>query len=100
DTAARLEAMPAVIGAEPKSLAVDDRMRRGVGRVDLHPADRVDRVADAAAEAPLVPRQPPEGREHNEEDDVQVGRVVPPEAGRRDDRRSLRRLDRRGSEEI
>src|ERR1041385_199152 len=94
------EAMPAVVGAEVERLAVVLRLRCGVRHLHLHPAHGIDGVARAAAKAPLVPSQPPEAGEHDEEDDVEVGGVVPVEARRRDDRRPLRRLDRRRAEEV
>jgi diguanylate cyclase (GGDEF)-like protein len=46
-------------------------VRRGVRDLHLHPADGIDRVAGAAAQAPLVAREPPEAGEDEQEDKVQ-----------------------------
>src|SRR5204863_1352102 len=76
-----LEPLTAPVGAEPEGTAGVPRVCGGVGRLDLHPAHRVEGVAPAAPEPVPVAVEPVQDGEHAEEDDVQHGRVVPLEVG-------------------
>ena len=55
---------------------------RSVGHFDLHPAHRIPGVATAPAQAVTVPVGPVERGEQDQEDDVEIGGVVPGEVGR------------------
>ena len=71
------EANPTAISTEEIGDGLVVRSRWRVRLTHLHAADRVDGVVHAAAEASPVLRQPPDAAGDHQEDEVQIGRVVP-----------------------
>src|SRR5271166_4267806 len=74
---AGLEPLPTTVRAEGDGAPVFDDGCRRVRRLDLHPADRVDRMVAADPQPVPVPVGPVEEAEQGQEDDVEVRRVVP-----------------------
>jgi hypothetical protein len=76
-----LEAVAAVVTAEPVRLPVEVGARGCVGRLDLHTANRIDGVLLATAKPVLVAAQPIQKGKDTEEGDIKKRCVVPLQTG-------------------